>query len=469
MFDLLVKQVHVEDPVNGISGVRDIAIEDRRIANVCEEIASDSAKTVLDLEGNIAIPGIIDPHVHICGEFGNPTGFPMLVKAGVCTAFNLAGPVEAAWECIPYGCGLNLATLEDATPGRRIDSNHLKQSAVDAFIDTALEAGALGIKILGGHHPLTPETSERIIRSTFRSGGYASWHAGSTCSGSNIEGMREVMELVGDTHVHIAHINSYCRGQIYHELAEVMEALELLENHPSVLSESYIAAVNGTHLAIGDDGRLVSHSTRISFNCLGYSDDEKGVASAIKDGKAYVLVVRGGETISITGDEGVAAWHEAETHIAGSLNVNPPMGRIALAVARRSSGDFSVDALSTDGGSIPRNVLVSQGLALVAVGVLTMSEYVRKISYNASRMLSLRNKGHLGIGADADISVLNFANRKAVATIIGGEVCMVNGYVCGKGGTAIITERGSRAIKKRGLSYYCTDVSHGPLPFRQGL
>ena len=104
---------------------------------------------MLDLEGNIAIPGIIDPHVHICGEFGNPTGFPMLVKADMCTAFNLAGPVEAAWECIPYGCGLNLATLEDATLGRRIDSNHLKQSAVDAFIDTALEAGALRIKILG--------------------------------------------------------------------------------------------------------------------------------------------------------------------------------------------------------------------------------------------------------------------------------------------------------------------------------
>ena len=60
MFDLLVKQVHVEDPVNGISGVRDIAIEDRRIANVCEEIAGDSAKTVLDLEGNITIPGIIN-------------------------------------------------------------------------------------------------------------------------------------------------------------------------------------------------------------------------------------------------------------------------------------------------------------------------------------------------------------------------------------------------------------------------
>ena len=465
MFDLLLKGAHLEDPINDVSGIRDIAFAEGKVAAVQEDVTPTAARTVMYFDGALAVPGIIDLHVHVCGDFGNPSGFGMLARAGICTALNMAGPTTDLLEHMHQACGLNIATLEDATPGRRLDSDDPSAAEAALFVDRAMSEGAIGIKLLGGHYPLTPEGSERIVRAARKRGGYAAWHAGTTEHGSNIEGMREICELAGDQFVHVAHINSYCRGQIRHELDEIMEAQRLLEAYPSLVSESYIAAANGTSFLLGHDGRLVSRNTGIILNKLGYEDSERGVGQAILDGVAFVFVQYGDETVRITGREAHRIWSDAGTNTGGSFDVNPPVARTALALARRKDGTFLVDCLATDGGSIPRNVLVSHGLGFVAAGVLSLADYVRKTSWNASRCLGLVDKGHLGVGADADISVLDFDRRRAVATIVGGRVCMVDGYVCGSGGTVITTEQGLEHVASRGLPHQCVDLSAGHLPF----
>ena len=58
-----------------------------------------------------------------------------------------------------------------------------------------------------------------------------------------------------------------------------------------------------------------------------------------------------------------------------------------LAQAKRPDGTFVVDAISTDGGCIPRNVTLSVGLSLVKFGALTLSEFVVKTSVNPARHL----------------------------------------------------------------------------------
>ena len=68
----------------------------------------------------------------------------------------------------------------------------------------------------------------------------------------------------------------------------------------------------------------------------------------------------GGYSDLMTGEEALRRWEAADTNVGGSFNINPPLPRIALAQAKRDDGSFVVDAISTDGGCIPRNVILSQ-------------------------------------------------------------------------------------------------------------
>ena len=47
-----------------------------------------------------------------------------------------------------------------------------------------------------------------------------------------------------------------------------------------------------------------------------------------------------------------------------------------------------VDCISTDGGGIPRNVIVEMGLAMVKLQALSMEEFVIKTSVNPAKILA---------------------------------------------------------------------------------
>jgi hypothetical protein len=187
------------------------------------------------------------------------------------------------------------------------------------------------------------------------------------------------------------------------------------------------------------------------------------MGEAIRAGAVYVLVEREAEVIRIGGEEGFSIWKAADSNILGSMDINPPISRLALFLARRASRDFTVDGLATDGGSIPRNVLLSSGLAVVAAGAMSLSDFVRKTSYNPSRLLCLESKGHLGVGADADITVVDQLRREAVDTIIGGQVCLRRREISGKGGCLLTTGRGAAAARNIGVPYQILECA-APLP-----
>lgn len=63
-YDLLIKNGRVIDPKNEIDGVMDVAIKDKKIAKVSKNIKEKSAKKVIDAEGLIVTPGLIDIHGH---------------------------------------------------------------------------------------------------------------------------------------------------------------------------------------------------------------------------------------------------------------------------------------------------------------------------------------------------------------------------------------------------------------------
>lgn len=392
MYDLLLRNAHVVDPLNHVNGIADVAVTDGKIAAVGRELTGEAKETV-DLTGLVLQPGIIDSHVHLGSMWGSPYGPRMLAMKGVTTCLDMAGPLDDILNNVPeYGAGINMAILQFASPPFTFKNDHPTKTEMVELIDKSLDDGALGVKLLGGHYPLKPEVSSLLIKTALERRAYVAWHAGTSEHGSNIEGMKEAVEMADGYPLHLAHINAYCRGAIRPELEETLQAIDLLKKNPNIFCESYISPKNGTRLTCFPDGKIQS---KVTGNCLrrfGFTEDADGVRKALLAGKAFVVYDAGGYSDLMTGEEALKRWEAAGTDVGGSFNVNPPIPRIMLAEVKRDDGSFVVDAISTDGGCIPRNVILSQGLSLVKLDVLTLTEFAQKTSLNPARMLRLKNR-----------------------------------------------------------------------------
>ena len=420
MYDLLLKNAWVVDPLNSVNGVADVAIQDSKIAKVQRDI-TEEAKEVIDFTGKTLQPGIIDSHVHLGEMWGSPFGPRMLAMNGVTTCLDMAGPLENILDNVPkYGVGINMAILQFASPPFTFkDANPSQQEMID-LIDKSLEEGALGVKLLGGHYPLEPEVSSLLIRTALERRAYVAWHAGTTKNGSNINGMIEAVKMADGYPMHLAHINAYCRGAIKDAMEETAIAIDLLKANPNIFCESYVSPKNGTRLTCDKDGKIQSKVTGNCLRAFGFTEDKDGVRAALLAGKAFVVYDAGGYSDLMTGEEALRRWEAADTNVGGSFNINPP-------------------------------------LPLVKLDILSLSEFAQKTSLNPARMLRLANKGHLSVGADADITVYDYATQMPVASFIEGRKVLFNGELVSKGATVICTEHGKDAIEKRGMKAIVVD------------
>src|SRR6187402_16208 len=94
-FDLLLRGGRVIDPASGIDGMKDVAIRNGKIAAVQADILPSSAKEVVDVAGQLVLPGPIDTHAHVyqyvSGRFGmNPD--LVGVHSGVTALVDQGGP-----------------------------------------------------------------------------------------------------------------------------------------------------------------------------------------------------------------------------------------------------------------------------------------------------------------------------------------------------------------------------------------
>ncbi len=457
MHDLIIRNGRVVDWRNRINSVCDIAVEQGKIAEVGR--VSGPARREVNAAGLIVVPGIIDTHMHASSWLGGPMGCRMLALAGVTTALEMAGPVESVKrnlkEC---GCGIALGCLQWLRPGINLPTNDPTDEDIERAAADALAKGAFGVKLLGGHYPLTPQASARVIKRCAERGLYIAVHAGTTTQGSDIRGMRQIIELADGAPFHLAHVNAYCRGAVLELKDELDLAQRLLAAHPEIDSESYLASINGSF------GKCVDGipENPIARNCLksrGYRVDAQGMRDAIADGFAHVHAVKDGVTVLVEPQEGLSLWEAAGSDVPVSFEVNPALSRFFFALARRArTDDFLVDSFSTDGGGIPRNVIVSHGLSLVKFGALSLEEFVRKSSFAGARLLGLANKGHFSAGADADITVIDYDKGQAVHSWSMGRPVLENGVVVGTGGTLVAGESGRKAAQEAGLDFYCADI-----------
>ena len=448
-FDLVLRNGRVVDPTNKIDAVSDIAISNGKIAAVQPGIDLSRTKTVIDVTGRVVIPGIIDPHVHI-----GTIGYMNMAKVGVITAVDVTAPMQQVLSNTKtFGTGMNIADITSIHSG--IKKPNPSRAEIDAMLDDYLKSGALGVKII--QEPLPHETIINTIEEANKKKVFAKLDCGVTEEGSNIRGLTWILTEVGnDLHLDIAHVNSYCRGQVKDAMEEAMDAIHLLEGKKNIQSESYLGIINGTSGKVVN-GIPENECTRECLRIGGYPETEEGLRKALLDGFARVNQVSGGETIQLQGLEALKAWEDGQKGV--SFPVNKPYITTFLASRKDSQKRFVINAISTDGGSSPRNVIVSSGLALVRLGALSLDEFVAKTSYAPSRMYGMLEKGSLGVGIDADVTGLDLERGKAVMGIALGKVIMADGIVVGTGGTIITTEKGVGAVKASGLPFWTVDLT----------
>jgi dihydroorotase len=98
-FDLVVRGGEVVDPATGRAGRYDVAVLDGRIASVAREIPAHLAREVVEAQGCLVLPGLVDLHTHVFagGTYWGidpapiawRTGVTTWVDAGSAGAFNL--------------------------------------------------------------------------------------------------------------------------------------------------------------------------------------------------------------------------------------------------------------------------------------------------------------------------------------------------------------------------------------------
>ncbi len=441
IYDLLIKGGYIVDARNRREGRFDVAVEGGRIARVETEIPPDRARELYDAAGKYVFPGIVDTHVHLTPE-KRSIGFGMLARAGVTTVLDCAGPVEEIIKGFAArGAGINVACLNALDPGKTINGPNATRNELAKYLETSLLAGAYGFKLIGGHLPLSPDTTIQAIDLCNREQAYVAFHCGSTQNGSNLEGLLEAIGFAGDNRLQLCHINAYCRGLTHGSaVTETMLALEALMKRPDLVSESHMAPFNGCWARM-EDGVPRSHVVRTWLSAEGYTADAAGLTAAARDGYARVQKITPRDVVFLEPDAGAEYLEEVDFQTLVSFPVNRSSTAFLTATEKDAAGRFVVTALSSDGGGIPRNFILSSGLALVRFDALTLMEFVEKAASAPAKMLGLPEKGHLGEGAEADIAVVDPVTHQARLTVSAGRIIMIDDIVTGGGGTLLTTGR----------------------------
>lgn len=414
------------DPDHGRNGPAQLLLAGGKVQEAGDKVSCPAGAREVDLGGRTVMPGAVDLHVHLTSRFGNAQGYALLARAGVTTAVDLAGPPEelfASWgRARPP---VTVGGLEALVPGATLPHEDPSLSCLQDAVERARERGALGIKILGGHFPLTPEATAKALELCAAQRVFVVFHAGTTATGSDYAGLQEALDLAACGPFHLAHVNSYCRGSLLSARQEAELALERLDASPGVTSESYLSPWNGTSGAC----RGEEPESRVTCRCLqlgGYPPTRDGLRQAVQEGWARVQVAGHQEVSLQAGLEGVVYWEEQDTRVGVSFAVNPMDVLFLLAVDRRQ-GRLTLPVLASDGGGIPRNTILSQALLLHRFGALTLADLVRKTSLHPARILGLEGKGHLGPGADADVTVLDLERAQPLGTMVGGATACWEG------------------------------------------
>lgn len=455
-YDIVLKGGQVMDPETGLDAIRNVGIRGDRIVEISE--APLSGKTVIDATGLVVAPGFIDLHAH--GKTNKAHAYQ--ARDGVTTALELESGVpflrewlesKAGKTIVNYGATIPHAILRSlamkayrhyfAEARKIIDSEGINSPQLDKILinlrraayqslteediaevrqllQTELESGALGIGIPVGYYP--GATHGEIYR-VYEYAAEKQVPVFSHTRGFGLPGIHEAIAnaTASGAPLHIVHANSLSLGEIQVTLDMVAAAQErgldiTTEVYP------YTAASTSLESAIFDPGWQetlgISYSD-LQWEATGERLTEETFKSYRETGGVVIIHMMKPEWIK----KGI---RDSRTLIASDGMPYAPKAH------PRTAGTFT-------------RVL---GKYVREEKVISLMEALKKMTLMPAQRLediapSMRLKGRLQVGADADITifdpatVIDKADFKGLQYSEGIEYVLINGVFVVKKGASV--------------------------------
>jgi hypothetical protein len=378
---ILLKHGMLVDPMNGIEDVMDIAVTEGRISEVAYDIPAETGDVIIECDGLLVVPGLLDMHLHL-GDLFEVTTNPIFCAAedGVTTGLSpgagntFMAPALLGAELdrgLPINIGVFLGAanvlgtqlevdeLVNLFTGRLDEETASKKLTRNSITNTTA-ALIMGIKDHMGHFIMSDENIDKIFDITSRSGLIYMSHT------QDPEHTERMVALSKGRSLHLAHATASGCGT--HWPAE--EGLE------RVLSFCRLEHITGefvtTMLRRGGGSREGLRMTKQAQQ-LAHDALEKGLVD--------ILVSDGQNQSTMKG--------------FGDTRDNIP----AI-------------------------------LELAEMGILPLKDAVATMTCNPVRLIAQRTKnnwwpkniGHLGIGAMANITVIDKYRKLAAYTIVNGRI-----------------------------------------------
>jgi N-acyl-D-aspartate/D-glutamate deacylase len=444
LYDRVILGGHVMDPASTLDAVRNIGILDGRIAAITTQAVR--GRDTIDARGLVVAPGFIDIHAH--GQ--TPETYRFYSLDGVTTALELElGTSDVpAWyrersagERINYGVSIGhikvrMLVMHDAGTFMPVGEGAYRAASAAQIgeianrIEIGLSEGAVDI---GAGFPYTPAATREELLAVFRVAAKTKTpvHVHIT---PGVAGLKEALSLAGETNapLHVVHINSAA-------LAETPVMLEMISDARvhghDVTTEAYPYAAGMTEIqsATIQDTYKAAPDERLAELEWPRTGEQLNRESFDR----YSRI--GGPVVVHTNTEQMVA-----------VAINSPLTIIA-SDAYWQSGTGHPRTTGTFAKVLGRYARESHSISLMeAIRKMTLMPAQRL----EARVPAMRQKGRLGVGADADITIFDAARvvdrstyREPSLPPVGIQHVIVNGVSVVANGRAVEGVAPGKAVR----------------------
>lgn len=421
--NLLIKGGKVINPATGVEDYLDILVEGEKIVKIAPNLTAYPDTEVINAQGKIVTPGLIDMHVHL-----REPGFED--KEDI-----VSGTKSAA-----AGGFTSVACMPNTNPV--IDS----QAVVEFIKAKAKTEGSVNVYPIGAITKGLEGKELTEVAYLYKSGIVALSDDGKPVMNSEV--MRRALEYSKMFKLpiicHCEDENLAADGMMNEgEMSTILG----LKGIPNVAESVMVARDILLAQMVGGPVHIAHVSAKESVELIRRAKEQGVLVTAEAAPHHFTLT-----------DEAVSSFDTA-------TKVNPPLRKEEdLEAVQKGLQDGTIDVIATDHAPHTKEEKAVEYLyapcgmvgletalplvlmKLVQPGILTLAEAIAKLTVNPAKILGLTNKGSLEVGMDADITIMDLEQEwivdreklvskgkntpfhgwqmrgKAVATIVGGEI-----------------------------------------------